>query len=230
MGRLFRPRYGRTPFRIPKIPKSILIPGLLLVLFIYLFSVVERNLEPTIIAISEARANLIATEAINKAIYEKVLDDIDYNDLIYIHKDTQQRITMMQANSIKISRLVAQANLEIKDTLKKLNGEVFQIPLGQTLGSQLLANYGPRINVKIVPVGAVNIKIVDDFQQAGINQVRHILYINVETNVKIVVPLVTKSVAVQTQIPIAETIIVGQVPSTYFGMDTNLIKGLTNNK
>jgi sporulation protein YunB len=201
-----------------------------LVLFIYLFSVVERNLEPTIIAISEARANLIATEAINKAIYEKVLDDIDYNDLIYIHKDTQQRITMMQANSIKISRLVAQANLEIKDTLKKLNGEVFQIPLGQTLGSQLLANYGPRINVKIVPVGAVNIKIVDDFQQAGINQVRHILYINVETNVKIVVPLVTKSVAVQTQIPIAETIIVGQVPSTYFGMDTNLIKGLTNNK
>ena len=230
MARLFRSRYGGIPFRMPKIPKIILIPGLLVVLFIYLFSIVERNLEPTIIAISEARANLIATEAINKAIYEKVLDDIDYNDLIYIHKDTQQRITMMQANSIKISRLVAQANLEIKDTLKKLNGEVFQIPLGQTLGSQLLANYGPRINVKIVPVGAVNIKIIDDFQQAGINQVRHILYINVETNVKIVVPLVTKSVAVQTQIPIAETIIVGQVPNTYFGMDTNLIKGLTNIK
>lgn len=202
----------------------------LTILSIYLFVIIEKNLKPTIIQISESRAHLIATEAIHKVLYEKVLNDVNYNDLVYVHKDTQLRITMMQANTIKINRIVSQANLEIKNTLLNLSDESFQIPLGQTLGSQILANYGPRINVKIVPVGTVDVKFLDEFQQAGINQVRHILYLNVATTVKIVVPLATKGITVSNQIPIAETIIVGQVPETYLGVQLDSLKDLVQGK
>ncbi len=193
---------------------------------VYIFSIVEKNLKPTIVQIAETRAHVIATEAINTVLYEKVLADVNYNDLILVHKDSQQRITMMQANTIRISRIISQANLEIKECLKQLDDERFQIPLGQTLGSQLLANYGPRINVNIVPIGTVDIKCLDEFQQAGINQVRHILYLDIEATVKIVVPLVTESVVVANKIPIAETVIVGEVPDTYLGIQTPLAKGL----
>lgn len=192
----------------------------LLLFALLLFSIIERNLKPTIIAIAETRAHLIATETIHRVLYEKVLANVNYNDLVFIHKDTEQRITMMQANTIRISRLVSQANLDIKKALDDLSAQSFDIPLGQTLGSKLLANYGPRITVKIMPIGSVNVTFIDKFQQAGINQVRHILYLNIETSVKIVVPLTTEGVIVNNQIPIAETIIVGEVPHTYFGIDS----------
>lgn len=210
-----------------KWPMVIIISLLILIfLIIYLFNIVENNLQPTIVQMAEAKANLIANEAIHKVLYDKVLANVNYSDLVHVHKDSQQRITMMQANTIKISRIVSQANLEIKESLRHLEDETFQIPLGSALNSQILANYGPRINVKIIPVGTVHISFHDEFEQAGINQVRHILSLDITSTVKIVVPLVTKEISVDNRIPIAETIIVGEVPQTYFGLSNNNFKDI----
>lgn len=207
-----------------RIPGIIPVVGLMLLLWLS-FSLLEKNLKPAIMAMAESRANLVATETIHRTLYERVLADVNYNDLVYVHKDNQQHITMMQANTIKISRLVSQAGLEIKEQLKGLKDETLYVPLGQALGSRILANYGPRIKVGIAPVGSVNVEFDDEFQQAGINQVRHILYLNIKTTVTIVIPTDSKSVAVNNRVPIAETIIVGQVPSTYLGVESGLLRG-----
>lgn len=222
MPRWYKSRSGLVRRNI-KVPRILIILVVLALLAIYLFQIVDRNLRPTIIQIAQSRAHLIATETMNNALYEKVLKNTDYEDLMTIHKDSQQRITMMQANTIKVSRIVSEANLVIKESLKNLKDETFKIPFGQALGSPLLAHYGPDIRVKIVPVGTVKVGFVDRFQEAGINQVRHILYLNIETSVKIVVPLVTENVVVNSQVPIAETIIIGEVPSTYLGFGSPYI-------
>ena len=208
----------RRPLYFPRTSKYVFVLVSLVLIALLLFVIIEKNLKPTIIKIAETRAHLIATETIHRVLFEKVLTNVDYNDLVFIHKDAQQRITMMQANTIRISRIISQANLEIKQALESLKEKSFTIPLGQTLGSKLLANYGPGITVKIMPIGSVNVNFIDKFQEAGINQVRHILYLDIETTVKIVVPLTTEGVTVSNQIPIAETIIVGEVPSTYFNV------------
>jgi len=214
--RFFFPR-----FRFPKI-------GVLFVLIasltIYAFSIIDKNLSPAIMTIAQSKAHQLANEAINKAIYDKVLSDVNYNDLVIIHKDSQQRITMMQANSVRIGRIISQANLEIKNTLSQLEDEILEVPLGQTTGSRILANYGPKIKVRISPYGTVDVKFGDEFQQAGINQVRHILYLNINTTVKIVIPTVTQHAVIQNSIPIAESIIVGEVPDTYLGLSGELTK------
>lgn len=211
-----------------KLQKKIIALILLITVLLVLFNTIERNITPALLTMAESRAHLIATDTIHKILYEKVLANVSYNELVYIHKDNQQRITMMQANTIKISRIVSQANIEIKDKLKSLEEENLYIPLGQALGSQILASYGPKIKVRIVPVGTVDVKFFDEFQQAGINQVRHILYLNIKTVVTIVIPTASKGVTVDNQIPIAETIIVGEVPNTYFGVETGLITGKSN--
>lgn len=224
MARWYKTRYGlrRRLFSF-KIPGTVVVLGLLVLIAILLFRIVESNLRPTIMSIAKNRAHAIAIEAINKALYDKVLANVGYNDLVFLHKDSQQRVTVMQADSVKIARIISQANLEIKENLHSISEEVIRIPLGQALGSEILASYGPRINVKISPVGNVDVKLYDEFQQAGINQVRHILYLKIETNVKIVIPLVTDIVSVTNNIPIAETIIVGQVPDTFLGLDSSLL-------
>jgi len=227
MARWSRARYSyiirrpRWKMRFPRLPIIIITVALIITIAILTFSIIDKNLAPAIISIAEARSHHMATEAINKAIYDKVLASINYNDLIIVHKDSQQRITMMQANSVRIARIVSQANLEIKNALEEMEDQIISVPLGLAFGSRILANHGPRIDVKISPYGTVDVKFVDEFQQAGINQVRHILYLDIVTTVRIIIPTVTENVVIKNRIPIAESIIVGEVPNTYVGFNTD---------
>ena len=204
----------------PRFPTKLAVVILALVLMIIVpFGVVESNMKPTILAVAKAYADQIAVRAIQDAINEKVAKSVEYKDLIFIRTDNRGRVVLMQANTIKINSLAADTTLEIQKSLAKLEGKVIPIPVGQVLKSQLLAAYGPKIHVTLVPMGTVKVKVIDDFQQAGINQTRHRIFLNVTGNVKIIIPLVSDNVEVATQVPIAETIIVGEVPQTFLNVD-----------
>ena len=75
------------------------------------------------------------------------------------------------------------------------------------------------ISASILPVGAVEVNVVEAFEEAGINQTRHKIFIDVKTWMKIAVPLVSSSIEVSTQIPVTETIIIGNVPSTIINLN-----------
>ncbi len=206
--------------------KIFLLAVLIVAVFILFIAVLEHNLRPSIMAIAETKARMIALDSINNAIHKKVVDGGNFRDLIDVRTDDQGRIVLMQANTIKINQLTTETLLELNRNLRELKYEGFAIPLGQVLGSQLLANYGPGIKVKITPVGAARVNIKDDFEEAGINQARHKLYMNVNTDLKIVVPLMSSKIEVQAQVPLAETFIIGDVPGTYVKMDSGNLKAL----
>lgn len=178
------------------------------------FLLVEKNIGPTLLAIAEARARLIATESINDAINKKVARNTQYKDLITIHKNNNGEVSLIQINTIEINRLRSDATQYVTESLKKITMGGVSIPLGQVTGSQILANFGPRITVSIIPVGTAEVDISEAFEEAGINQTRHKIFVDVKTWVKIVVPMVSSSVEVTSHIPIAETIIIGKVPNT----------------
>ncbi len=182
-----------------------------LIVFI-LFIIIEKNISPTLLAIAEARARLIATEAINEAIKNKVANNISYKDMITIHKNVNGEVTLIQINAMEVNRIESETALYISQTLRKITMGGIAIPLGQVTGSQILANFGPKIKVSIIPVGTVEVDISEAFEEAGINQTRHKIFLAIKTWVKIVVPMVSSNVQVATHIPIAETIIVGNVP------------------
>ena len=54
-----------------------------------------------------------------------------------------------------------------------------------------------------------------EFKQAGINQTIHRIYVKVDTKVQVIIPFSNKFVEIGSEVPIAETIIVGDVPDTY---------------
>ncbi|MDW7675345.1 MAG: sporulation protein YunB [Bacillota bacterium] len=181
--------------------------------------ILEFTFKPTITEVASVKAKLLATEAIHKAIYENVVADVNYQDLIIVEKNNNNDITMMQANTLGIRKIQSETILKIQSVLEELSTEGFKIPTGQILGSRLLAAYGPKVNVNLIPVGTVKVDIINDFHEAGINQVRHLIYLDIETTVKIVVPLFDSEEIVSTKIPVAETIIVGPVPDTLVRLD-----------
>lgn len=189
------------------------------------FWIVESHLKPTLLAIAEAKATLIATETINNVINEKVSKEINTDKMINVRVDERGRVVLIQPNAMEFNRLAADTTIKVQDGLKAISAEKIYIPIGQVLGSQLMASWGPNIVVTIIPIGTVQVTVVDKFDQAGINQTRHLVYLTATTTVRIVVPLVSKSVNVTTQVPIAEYVVVGDVPNTYVQIPANILTG-----
>lgn len=199
----------------PKLVRILVV----LTVIILLFIIIERNLKDTIQTVANAKAVQLATETINQAVAEKLVGSVDYRELIYTVQDSNGRLVLMQANTVKLNKIASDTTLAVQKKLQELSNERFNIPFGQALGSTLLASYGPLIKVVIVPVGTVQVKVSDDFEEAGINQTKHRLLLNVKTKVKIVIPLASSEAVVETQVPITETVIVGEVPQTYVKLD-----------
>lgn len=188
---------------------------LLITTFVGSFWTVENNLKPTLLAIAEAKSTLMATQIINQVINDKVSNTIDPDKLIIVKMDNRGRVVLIQPNTMEFNKLAADTTIQVQDALRQLTEEKIYIPMGQVLGSQILASFGPKIVVSILPIGTVQVKVIDKFEQAGINQTRHLVQLVATTHIQIVVPLVSKTVSVATQVPVAEYVVVGEIPNTY---------------
>ncbi|MDR1701536.1 MAG: sporulation protein YunB [Sporomusaceae bacterium] len=189
--------------------------ALILTLAAFIFWQVEANLKPTLMTIAETKAKAVATETINNIITKEISAMIDPKTLVSINLDDRGRVVFIQPNTLELNRLSANAAVKIQNALKEMGAQKIFIPLGQISGSQIFAAAGPRIPITIIPMGTVEVKVVDTFEHAGINQTRHMIYLAVLARVRIIIPLVSKSVEINSQIPAAEYIIVGEVPNTY---------------
>jgi sporulation protein YunB len=182
------------------------------------FFLAEKQFRPAIIAVALIKADGLATDAINYAILDKIASRIDYQDLISIEKDDQGRIVMAQINSMVINRIMAETTLATREALLSLEDRAFLIPVGEITDSYILATYGPKIPVRLIPLGRVNTELYDSFESAGINQTRHKIYLRVHTEVQIIIPFIRESVEVVTTIPVADTIYIGEVPDTVINL------------
>lgn len=179
------------------------------------FIYVDHSLRPTITVLAETKALELANRSINKAVGEIVKDKINYSDLMHTKIDSEGKITMIQANTIMMNKIASDVALQIQEELKQVKTTTSYIPIGTALGSPILAKYGPQLKVSIQPIGTVSVDFKTDFESSGINQSRHRIYLEAKTQVKVVIPLTTSTKEVKVQIPICETIIVGDVPNSY---------------
>lgn len=195
-------------------------------IFIGSFIYVDNSLRPTITVLAETKAIELANRSINKAVGEIVKDKIDYSDLIYTKLDSQGKISMIQSNTILMNQIASDVALEIQNELKQVKTTTAYIPIGTALKSPILAKYGPQLKVSIEPIGNVSVNFKTSFESAGINQTRHRIYLEAKTQVKVVIPLTTSTKEVKAQIPICETIIVGEVPESYINVPQEILPNM----
>lgn len=209
--RLVRPRRVKVLWR-RRVRLGIVLPLLFL---LFIFYSMETRLAPLVLKFAEVRAQGIATKAITRVINEEVIPSISYESLVKIDKDSSGRVAVMQANMVEINRVLATAVSAIQDEIGQIREIKVQIPLNQVLGAELFLNIGPRITAYVTAVGTVQGTVTEDFQEAGINQTRHVVYIDIAFQMHIVVPFVRSTKEVHTRLPVAQAIIVGGVPGTY---------------
>ncbi|MFZ5645264.1 MAG: sporulation protein YunB [Bacillota bacterium] len=204
---------------------------LVLIFIVFMASVwlLDMQIRKTLYKMAEVRAVQMATEAINNAVRTEIArEGMLYGDLVDVHKDSGGKIVLIQANTARINKISSETTLAVQSALIRLGEERLYIPIGQITGIAFLSNTGPRFRVEVVPMGTVRVSIDDRFEQAGINQTRHSIYLNFDTDVTIVIPLKSGRASVATQVPVAESIIIGDVPSTFVSLPDGLFgKGIT---
>ena len=122
---------------------------------------------------------------------------------------------MLRANTMRMNELASQTALLAERELGSAENQVVEIPLGAALGVSFLSGLGPRLEVQILPVGAVHTSFDTEFETAGINQTRHKVYLEAVTRIDLIAPNGAKSISISSQVSVAESIIIGEVPQSY---------------
>jgi hypothetical protein len=113
-------------------------------------------------------------------------------------------------------RITAETTETVQNTLTNIGDIPDHIPVGQALGSAIIASFGPRVPVKFEPLGAVKVELNTRQQDAGINMILVEVYMHVIAEVSIIIPFDTKPELVDADIPISYLLVVGDVPMYYY--------------
>ncbi|MGN1060900.1 MAG: sporulation protein YunB [Candidatus Coproplasma sp.] len=175
----------------------------------------QRNVTKILISISEATIRSITTVAVNDAIYYTLNDNLRYEDLIKITYDDTGNVSTITTDSLKINRIARDTAYLSQENLNKMSAEGILVPLGALTGIEALAGFGKKINIKIIPISNVNCSFVSKFVQAGINQTKHSLYLEVVSDISIILPDKTSNLASTTEVLVCESVISGKIPDTY---------------
>ncbi len=215
----------------PSVKKKIFVVLLLfLAVFICVSLYFSANINPVIQEMSEAKVRSLMTSAVNSAIYNIMTEPVGYDDLITVLTDNNGKINMIQANSLKVNELARETAKRSQESINRIGEQGLDLPMGSLTGSPVLAGQGPAIHIKILPIGSVTCKFISEFVTAGINQTRHKIYLEVQANVNIVLPVSLASVQSITQVLVCESILIGDVPQTYldFGTTESLLDLVPN--
>lgn len=206
-----------------QVPRTVYLMPILAVM-VGLFFLVDSLLQPTLFTIAKAKAFHLATDIMNQTVHDNLTkQQLSYQDIINIHKDEKGKIVMVQADTIRINKISNEITLKVQQALRDINEQKIGIPLGQLFGFHLLAALGPEFNVRMIPVGVIRVDIIDKFEGAGINQTRHLIWLDLSSEFQIAIPLYKEVFIVNTKVPLAESIIVGDVPPALVTMRGGVI-------
>ena len=210
------------PGKKPALLRRLTLCALLLCLVLMLL---ERNLTRVVLTLASAKAEVLAVQALNQAAEALIADGISYDSLVHVTLGEDGSVRLLQANTTGMNSLASRASLTAQAKLEALQDQTVSVPLGSALGVTLLAGTGPRIQVHMLPVGAVVTAYETEFTSAGINQTRHRVLLTMRAQVRLVLPTGASGVEAVTQVAVAESIIVGQVPDSFVnvGDDTDLL-------
>lgn len=192
--------------------RSFLISVVMLALFLAFrgkYRLVIRELAQTQVKNSTSD---LTNDAIAKQI---AAGNIQYDRIVYFEKDLEGRITALKTNISEVNRLKTDILNIINDEILALDTSDIGIPIGSLFLPEFLSGKGPAIPVHILSIRNSDASFFSNFRQAGINQTLHQLAMEVSVDVAVLALGETSSFTMTSEVVVAETVIVGDVPNTF---------------
>ena len=202
-----KPRKKRSKWKI-----ALAIILILLALLIwYMHAIVN----PVIVQTSEAKVKSITQHTLATSVLNVVQTSNVFDDLIHYNYDTSGKISLISVNSYEANIVARQISSVAQTQLDSVTATGIEVHLGAFTGIALFASSGPLVRLSLNPIGTVVVKFKSEFVSAGINQTLHKIFIDVQTSVYVVLPTSNPKIDATSEVLVTETVIVGEIPSTY---------------
>lgn len=189
---------------------------LLLSILFCLGALLRTQVNPLTEELALARINDAASNVINEAVNAQISQgNIQYDDLVTLQRDTSGTITALTTNMQTMNQLKSQLLLMLDEKVHEISDDEISVPTGNLTGVLLLSGRGPQIPVKIVTVANSDAVFNGEFSDAGINQTHHRIMLTVALDLVILLPSGTVTDHVETDVCVAETVLLGRVPESY---------------
>ena len=180
----------------------------------------ETTVTPPLLtaAQEQARTRALAalTEAAGRQIEKNGADD--YRRLIQIERDENGRAALLLPNTSLYNALIHDITLDAADSLEQLSRQRIQLPAGVVTGSSLLSGLGPDVPFRIRVLGTPGVQVEDELTAAGVNQVRHRIWLDISAEIRVLAPFSRETAEVHATVLLAEGLIVGYAPDAYLGI------------
>ena len=202
-------------------PLNVALPvGIALALVCALLHTLNGKLRPVLETTASTQATNLIVQAIDAAVDNCLQEnDMNYRDFVTLETDTSGKVTSITSNTAANSRFKRQVVEAVIRQLGAMDSDELGVPLGTLTGQPLLSGTGPRVRVKVDSVGEVTADYANTFTSAGVNQTLHRVCLDITATVYLFLPGETLPVSVSSSVCVAETVIVGETPDTYFNLE-----------
>ena len=186
------------------------------IIAVFVIALFRYQFADAIRGLAETQVRNTTSDLINDAIDKQIqTGNIQYDRIVYFEKDLDGRITALKTNMSEVNRLKTDILNLINDEILALDTTDLGIPIGSLILPELISGRGPSIPVRILSIRNSDAFFTSDFSEAGINQTLQQVNMEVCVDVAVLVLGKTNYFTVSSQVVVAETIIVGQVPNTF---------------
>ncbi|MBE7048154.1 MAG: sporulation protein YunB [Ruminococcaceae bacterium] len=177
-----------------------------------------RIVHPLLFAQAENKTKILAEQAVHQSI-RSIFQNKDYTNFMTLSTLEDGTISAATADMAEVNRLKAEVALEIQQQIDALDGTVISIPLGSVIGLPFLSGLGPELPVALKPYGHVLVDFSSKFTEAGINQTHLEISLMATCYMDFVLPGRRVAAEIKTEMPVVQTIIVGEIPDNYVNID-----------
>ena len=204
--------YSRKKVKLPK--KYVNIITIIVVALLTVFFLI-KTITPVFNNLCQSEAKATATKIVNDTI-DDVIENYTYTDLVVINKDNDGKINSIHADTATLNKIVSNIATNIQKNIASQENRDIYIRLGTFTGITLLSGRGPKVPIRISSIGNIDTNIKSEFESAGINQTIHRITLETKCEIQILTPFNTIVSSVEDKVILAENIVIGEIPESYF--------------
>lgn len=220
---ILKPCFNKNkPFKLPT--KTVVFKRrtikiiLVIAIIIYIYIKIMNHIEPVFESLCEDKVKSMTTIISNQE-STKIMNKYKYEELYKIEKDEKGNIVIIKSNVVPINNMISDLTESIQNRFNEMENSEIKIPVGNLLGGYYFSGVGPSIPAKVKTSGTLDTEVKSEFIAQGINQTLHRIYVNFECYMKIITPINNFEKKIINQVIIAEHVIVGNIPDSYYNLE-----------
>ncbi len=176
----------------------------------------DKAVRPNLCAVCESETRSFAAGLMADCISETLSEQTySYESIANLIYDETGEIAAVETRTEQINQLQSAMLSKVQKELAECRDATLEVSLGTASGVWLFAGRGPRVNVRLLPVGHASVRIISSLEAAGINQTCHTIRAVVTAEITAAIPFSETTVTTEYDCLISETILVGRVPDAY---------------